>query len=116
MSAEMISFLSYPSSTNLEILEKRIDKSCRNEHFSHNEALDILKFTPKKAAKIIFKVVTSAAANAVHNDGKKQESLRIGQVIVNAGSFNKRFLASTRGRALRIHKPTAHITVELSDK
>jgi large subunit ribosomal protein L22 len=83
---------------------------------SVDEALDILKFTPKKAAKIIFKVVTSAAANAVHNDGKKQESLRIGQVIVNAGSFNKRFLASTRGRALRIHKPTAHITVELSDK
>jgi large subunit ribosomal protein L22 len=83
---------------------------------SVDEALNILKFTPKKAAKLILKVVASAVANAVHNDGKKQESLRIGQVIVNAGSFNKRFLASTRGRALPIHKPTAHITVELSDK
>lgn len=83
---------------------------------SVDEALNILKFTPKKAAKIILKVVTSATANAVHNDGKKQDSLVIGKVIVNQGSFNKRFLASTRGRALRIHKPTAHITVELSDK
>ncbi len=83
---------------------------------SVNEALDILKFTPKKSAKVIFKVVTSAAANAVHNDGKKQEDLIIKQVIVNRGAFNKRFIASTRGRALRIHKPTAHITVELTDK
>jgi large subunit ribosomal protein L22 len=83
---------------------------------SVDEALEILKFTPKKAAKLILKVVTSASANAVHNDGKKQENLKIGQIIVNRGSFNKRFLASTRGRALRIHKPTAHITVELTDK
>lgn len=83
---------------------------------SVDEALDILKFTPKKAAKLMFKVLTSAVSNAVHNDGKKQESLKVEQVIVNQGAFNKRFIASTRGRALRIHKPTAHITVELSDK
>ncbi len=83
---------------------------------SVDEALNVLKFTPKKAAKLFFKIVTSAAANAVHNDGKKQEELRIEQIIVNRGSFNKRFIASTRGRALRIHKPTAHITVELTDK
>ncbi len=83
---------------------------------SVDEALNVLKFTPKKAAKILYKVVTSAAANAVHNDGKKQEALQIGQVIVNRGPFYKRFLPSTRGRALPIHKPTAHITVELTDK
>ncbi len=83
---------------------------------SVDEALNILKFTPKKSAKIFFKIVTSATANAVHNDGKKQEDLRIEQIIVNRGSFNKRSLASTRGRALPIHKPTAHITVELTDK
>jgi large subunit ribosomal protein L22 len=83
---------------------------------SVNESLDILKFTPKKAAKVLLKVVTSAAANAVHNDGKKQEDLIIKQIIVNRGTFNKRFIASTRGRALHIHKPTAHITVELTDK
>jgi len=83
---------------------------------SVNDALEILKFTPKKGAKILFKVVTSAAANAVHNDGKNQDGLRIEQIVVNRGPFHKRFLPSTRGRALRIHKPTAHITVELTDK
>ena len=83
---------------------------------SVTEALNILKFTPKKAAKVLLKVVASAAANAVHNDGKKQEDLLIKHIIVNRGSFNKRFIASTRGRALRIHKPTAHISVELTDK
>lgn len=83
---------------------------------SVDEALKILKFTPNKAAKIFFKVVISAASNAVHNDGKTQSNLKIDQIIVNRGSFHKRFLPSTRGRALPIHKPTAHITVELTDK
>lgn len=83
---------------------------------SVDEALEILKFTPKKAAKILLKVVKSAASNAVHNDGKTQANLKIEQIIVNRGPFYKRFIASTRGRALRLNKPTAHITVELSDK
>lgn len=83
---------------------------------SVDEALEILKFTPNKGAKVLLKVVKSAASNAVHNDGKTQANLKIEQIVVNRGSFYKRFLASTRGRALRIHKPTAHITVEISDK
>jgi large subunit ribosomal protein L22 len=83
---------------------------------SVDEALKILKFTPNKAAKVFFKIVTSAASNATHNDGKTLANLKIEQIIVNRGSYNKRFLPSTRGRALPIHKPTAHITVELSDK
>ena len=83
---------------------------------SVDEALEILKFTPNKGAKILYKVVASAAANAVNNDGKTQANLKIEQIIVNRGSFFKRFVASTRGRALGLNKPTAHITVELSDK
>jgi len=83
---------------------------------SAEEALDILKFTPKSAAKSLYKVVHSAVANAENNDGKKRADLVVKHVIVNRGTFLKRFLPSTRGRALPISKPTARITVELADK
>ena len=83
---------------------------------SVDKALEILKFTPNKGAKILYKVMASAAANAVNNDGKTLANLKVETIIVNRGSFQKRFLPSTRGRALPIHKPTAHITVELTDK
>lgn len=79
-----------------------------------SEALDILKFTPKKSAKLIYKVLQSAASNAVNNNGKSQDSLVIKRILVTKGPFYKRFMPSTRGRALPINKPTAHITVELS--
>ncbi len=83
---------------------------------SADEALEILKFTPNKGAKILYKVLKSATANAVSNDGKIQANLKVETIIVNRGPFYKRFVASTRGRALGINKPTAHITIELSDK
>ena len=77
------------------------------------EALDILKFTPKKAALYLGKVIQSAAANAENNDGAKREELCIDQIVVNKGPVMKRFLPSTRGRALPLAKPTAHISVSL---
>ncbi len=77
------------------------------------KAMNILNFTPKKSAKIIKKVLTSAIANAENNDGQKPEQLRVKQVIVNKGPFYKRYLPSTRGRALPLKKPTAHISIEL---
>lgn len=77
------------------------------------EALDILRFVPKKAAKLLYKVLHSAVANAEHNGGLNRENLTIKHVIVNRGAFYKRYLPSTRGRALPLHKPTAHITIEL---
>lgn len=80
---------------------------------SVSEALDTLKFTPKKSAKILYKVVHSASQNAVNNDGKKLEDLKIKSLIINKGPFYKRFLPSARGRALPLNKPTAHISVEL---
>ena len=80
------------------------------------QALDILKFTPKKAAKLLYKVVQSAIANAENNDSKKAEELQIKEIIVNKGPSFKRHLPSTRGRALPITKPTSHISVELEVK
>ncbi|MBT3348697.1 50S ribosomal protein L22 [bacterium] len=79
------------------------------------EALNILKFTPKTAAKSLYKVVQSAVANAEQNFDKKRAQLAIEQIIVNRGEFWKRFLPSTRGRALQIMKPTCHISVMLKE-
>lgn len=80
------------------------------------EALQILKFTPKKAAATLYKVLHSAVANAENNDGKARADLVVKHVIINRGTFMKRFLPSTRGRALPLAKPTSHITIELADK
>jgi len=80
------------------------------------EALNILKFTAKKSAKILYKVLHSAISNAEKNDDKKRENLVVEEVVITKGPFYKRFLPSTRGRALRLNKPTAHITIKLADK
>ena len=79
------------------------------------EALNMLKFTPKKAADPLYKVLHSAVANAETNDGKKRENLFIKTILVNKGPFYKRSLPSTHGRSLPLNKPTSHITVELGD-
>jgi len=80
------------------------------------DALGILKFTPKKAAKALYKAVQSALANAENNGKEKIENLFVKEVIINKGEVWKRFLPSTRGRALPLQKPTCHISVTLEKK
>lgn len=80
------------------------------------DALDILKFTPKKAAQYLYKVIHSAAANAENNDKQKREDLIVKEIVVNKGLVMKRYLPSTRGRALPLRKPTTHISVTLESK
>ena len=77
------------------------------------EAISILKFTPKKAAPILKKVIESAAANAVNNDKQKREELMIKEIVVTEGPTYKRRITISRGRAHPILKRTAHITVKL---
>ena len=77
------------------------------------DALAILKFTPNKGATIMYKVLHSAISNAENNEDKKREDLVIKSIIVNKGPVMKRFMPSTRGRALPLAKPTSHITIEL---
>jgi large subunit ribosomal protein L22 len=55
-------------------------------------------------------------SNAEKNDDKKRENLVIGEIVITKGPVMKRFLPSTRGRALQLAKPTAHITIKLADK
>ncbi|MCJ7665432.1 MAG: 50S ribosomal protein L22 [Actinobacteria bacterium] len=80
-----------------------------------DEAVDILKFTPKKAAAIIRKAVQSAAANATENNKMKEDDLVIEKVFINEGPVLKRFRPRARGRASKIRKRTSHLTVIVSD-
>jgi len=81
-----------------------------------NEALEILKYTPKKAAKIIFKLLHSAISNAVNNFDQSEETLFIKEVIVNKGPSLKRSVPISRGRVHPIIKRTAHISISIGIK
>ncbi|EKD47754.1 MAG: hypothetical protein ACD_65C00302G0002 [uncultured bacterium] len=80
------------------------------------DALAILKFTPKKGAGILAKVVKSAAANAENNFKQDKNSLFIKEIIVNEGITYKRSLPCSRGRMHPILKRNSHITVKLDAK
>ena len=82
---------------------------------SVEQAVDILTFTPKKAASILKKAVESAAANAAENHDMEEEGLFISRIMVNEGPILKRFRPRARGRATRIRKRTSHLTVVVSD-
>ena len=82
---------------------------------SVGEAVDILTFTPKKAASILKKAVESAAANATENHDMEEDGLVISKIMVNEGPILKRFRPRARGRATRIRKRTSHLTVVVSD-
>ena len=80
---------------------------------SYPDAISILRFTNKRAAKIIGDVINSAAANAEHNDGSDPEELFVREIRVDEGPTIKRYRARAMGRATMIRKRTSHITVEL---
>ena len=79
------------------------------------QAVEILKFTQKKAAGIIKKVVDSAVANAEHNDGADIDELKITSIYVEQGATLKRFSARAKGRGNRISKGTCHVFVTVGN-
>lgn len=80
------------------------------------KALDLLKFSPRKAAVLIRKVVMSAVANAVNNENLDADSLVISRIMVDEGPSLKRIMPRAKGRADRIVKRTSHITVYVASK
>jgi large subunit ribosomal protein L22 len=78
-----------------------------------NEALDLLKFMPKKGAGIIYKVVNSAAFNAKNSFKQNIDDLFITSIVVTKGTTYKRSLAVSRGRNHPILKRTCNIMVEV---
>jgi large subunit ribosomal protein L22 len=74
-------------------------------------AQEILANTPREAADVVAKVLASAAANAMNNDGQALEELYITSAFADEGSTTKRFRPRARGRAGRIRKRSCHITI-----
>jgi len=81
-----------------------------------NEALGILRYTPRRAATIISKVIKSAAANAENNMEMKKNLLYVDQAYVNEGPTLKRVQPRARGRRFLIMKRTSHITVVVKER
>jgi large subunit ribosomal protein L22 len=79
-------------------------------------ALEILKFSNKKASNIVQKVLESAIANAEHNEGADIDELKVAKIFADQGTLYKRMSARAKGRGCRILKPTCHITVVVSDE
>ena len=79
-------------------------------------ALDLLAFTPKKAAFLVGKTLKSAIANAENNANLKPDGLVVKEAIVGEGPTLKRIMARARGSASRILKRTSHIRIVLSDE
>lgn len=81
-----------------------------------DEALAILKFTPKRVAEVVEKVLNSAIANAEHNLDLDRENLFVSKVYVDQGPAMKRIVPRAMGRADMIRKRTSHITVVVGEK
>lgn len=78
------------------------------------EALTQLRFTPKRAAPVLKKLIESAVANAENNFKQDADKLVISKLLVNAGATLKRGNPVSRGRWHPILKRTSRITVEVS--
>jgi large subunit ribosomal protein L22 len=77
-------------------------------------AAEILRSTEREAASVVGKVLASAVANAVHNDGLDAEDLYVSACYADEGATQKRWRPRARGRASRIRKRSCHITVIVS--
>ncbi len=79
------------------------------------EALNLLKFSKRRAADPVRKTLESAIANAENNEGADIDELRVSTTYVNEGPTLKRMRARAKGRGSRILKRTSHITVTVAD-
>jgi large subunit ribosomal protein L22 len=80
------------------------------------EALALLRFLPQKSARLVWKVVKSAAANAENNYALDPDELYIKRIYVDNGPMYKRARARARGMRSPILKRTSHITVIVEEK
>jgi large subunit ribosomal protein L22 len=82
---------------------------------SASEALDLLTFSPKKAAVLVKKTLKSAIANAENNAELRVDTLLVKEAVVGEGPTFKRFRARARGGASPLRKRTSHIRIVLTD-
>ncbi len=80
------------------------------------EALALLSFTPRHAAKEVAKVIKSAAANAEHNFNLEASSLRVDRIDVDQAGIMKRFIPKPRGMAGSLFKRMSHLRCYVTDE
>jgi large subunit ribosomal protein L22 len=78
------------------------------------EALQLLKFIPRKSARFVAKTLASAIANA-EVKGVRSDRLRVKEAVAEQGVVSKRFIAAAKGSAHPIRKRTSHIKIVLTD-
>lgn len=81
-----------------------------------DEAMAILKHTPKAASELLIKLLGSAIANAVNNHNMDKNLLVVSECFVAPGPTLKRMRPRAQGRAFRVLKRTSHITLAVSEK
>jgi large subunit ribosomal protein L22 len=81
-----------------------------------NDAMDILRFLPQRAAKPVAKALKSASANAENNFNMDPDDLIVTQVYADEGRTLKRWRPRARGRVNQILKRSSHITVVVGEK
>src|SRR5207249_3050499 len=79
-------------------------------------ALDIVAFSPKKAAALVKKTLKSAIANAENNHNLRADKLVVKEAVAGESSTIKRFTPKARGSAGPIRKRTSHIFITLTDE
>jgi large subunit ribosomal protein L22 len=82
---------------------------------SASQALEVLRFIPRKSARLVEKTLKSAIANATNNAKLAAEALLVKQAVANEGPRLKRWQPKARGSAGPIVKRTSHIRVVLTD-
>ncbi len=82
---------------------------------SVEEAMAILRLQPRKAAKTLAKLLSSAVANAEHNKQADVDDLLVKRVLVDAAPTLKRWMPRAMGRANRIIKRSSHVTIVVGD-
>ena len=80
------------------------------------DALAIVKFTPKAASEIVEKLLKSAIANAENNHEMNVDKLYVAEIYANQGPTLKRIRPAAKGSAVRIRKRTSHITIVLRER
>ena len=80
------------------------------------QALKVLAFSRKKAARVVHKVLESAIANAENNHGADIDELKVAKIEVDNAPFFTRYSARAKGRGDRIIKRNSHITIRVGDE
>jgi large subunit ribosomal protein L22 len=80
------------------------------------EALMILDFVPRKAARLISKTLKSVIANAENTQSVDVDRLYVSRITVDEGVTQKRFLPRAHGRATPLKKRSSHITITVDER